>query len=74
MSEKKPINYEKLGITIININSFKGTIPPYHDLIIFEKGDPESGLMLNSFAEVGLFDHEFKNPTYGLSYWGVDKK
>jgi len=56
-----------MNITVIDIDTFTGSIPAYSDLIIFEQGQPELALALNGFDEVGLFDHQFANPTYGFT-------
>tara|TARA_R110000751_G_scaffold183711_2_gene290336 strand:- start:300 stop:569 length:270 start_codon:yes stop_codon:yes gene_type:complete len=54
---------DKMICTDIDINTFKGSIDG--DLVIYEKGgDPEEGLVLYGFDEVGLFDNEFKAPQY----------
>ena len=55
-----------MEITIIDINTFSGAIPTGKDLVVFEKGNPNSALVLYGFDEVGMFDSEFKNPTYGF--------
>jgi len=54
-------------ITTININTFTGSIPTGHDLVVFEKNNPSSALVLYGFDEVGMFDLQFKNPTYGFA-------
>lgn len=52
---------------VIDIESWTGTIPPNHDLVIHERdGDPDDGYVLYGFDEVGLFDHEFNNPVYSI--------
>ena len=57
-----------MNIEVIeNINTFTGTIPMGEDLVVFEKGDPESALVLYGFDEIGMFDSDFKNPTYGFT-------
>ena len=43
-----------------------GTIPAGEDLVVFEAGDTESALVLYGFDEIGMFDSDFKNPTYGF--------
>ena len=52
---------------IENINTFTGMIPPGEDLVVFEAGDTESALVLYGFDEIGMFDSDFKNPTYGFT-------
>ena len=56
--------------TVIDINTYKGTIPEGHDLVIFERDGEtyfeKNVTVLYGFDEVGLFDHEFKNPTYAF--------
>ena len=42
-------------------------IPPGEDLVVFEKGDTESALVLYGFDEIGMFDSDFTNPTYGFT-------
>jgi len=42
-------------------------IPPGEDLVVFEAGDTESALVLYGFDEIGMFDSDFKNPTYGFT-------
>ena len=50
---------------IKDIESFEGVIPFGSDLVIFERDEPtSSGLVLYGFDEVGLFDHNFRNPQY----------
>ena len=57
-----------MNIEVIeNINTFTGMIPPGEDLVVFEKGDTESALVLYGFDEIGMFDSDFKNPTYGFT-------
>ena len=57
-----------MNIEVIeNINAFVGTIPVGEDLVVFEKGDPESALVLYGFDEIGMFDSDFTNPTYGFT-------
>ena len=64
-------------ITIIpNIDTFTGSIPEGADLVVFEKGKStpqgkmlsvsENALILYGFDEVGMYDSDFKNPTYGF--------
>jgi hypothetical protein len=55
-------------VIIPDINKYTGDIPSGSDLMIFEKGNPEGedALILYGFDEIGMFDHEFKNPTYGF--------
>jgi hypothetical protein len=36
--------------------------------VIFEKGDESSVIILFGYKDVGMMDHEFNNPTYGISY------
>tara|TARA_R100001244_G_C5104052_1_gene119547 strand:+ start:229 stop:495 length:267 start_codon:yes stop_codon:yes gene_type:complete len=43
-------------------------LPPNADLVIFEEGDESSAIILFGFKDVGMMDHEFNNPTYGISY------
>lgn len=51
----------------ININKYKGVIPYNMDLVIAEKGNEiKTAIVLYGFDEVGLFDHNFKNPVYGF--------
>ena len=51
----------------ININTYKGIIPYDMDLVIAEKGNEiKTAIVLYGFDEVGLFDHNFKNPVYGF--------
>ena len=52
---------------IENIDTFTGMIPPGEDLVVFEAGDTESALVLYGFDEIGMFDSDFKNPTYGFT-------
>ena len=52
---------------IENIDTFRGTIPPGEDLVVFEAGNTESALVLYGFDEIGMFDSDFKNPTYGFT-------
>ncbi len=57
-----------MNIEVIeNINTFTGTIPMGEDLVVFEKGDPESAWGLYGFDEFGMFDSDFTNPTYGFT-------
>ena len=57
-----------MNIEVIeNINTFTGMIPPGEDLVVFEAGDTESALVLYGFDEIGMFDSDFKNPTYGFT-------
>jgi len=57
-----------MNIKVIeNINTFAGTIPVGENLVVFEKGDPESALVLYGFDEIGMFDSDFSNPTYGFT-------
>ncbi len=37
------------------------------ELVIFELGNEGTALVLYGYDEVGLFDHEFTVPTYGIS-------
>ena len=60
----------KLDITEINIDTFQGRIPSGHDLVIFEKGDPDSALTLYGFDEVNDFNGEFITPVYGFAKIG----
>ena len=62
-----------MTIKKINIETFEGNIPMGYDLVIFE--EKESDLIMNpkstarilyGFNEVGLYDSEFTNPTYGF--------
>ena len=57
-------------MTIIDINKFKGIIPVNHDLVIFERDGAthfdKNVTVLYGFDEIGLFDHEYKNPTYAF--------
>ena len=52
---------------IENINTFVGTIPAGEDLVVFEKGIPGTALVLYGFNEIGMFDSDFKHPTYGFT-------
>lgn len=54
------------GLTEIDLPTFEGCIPPRTDLVIFEKGDPDTALVLYGFDEVDLFTQQFKNPAYGF--------
>ena len=54
----------------INIGLWDGPIPLGHTFVIHERGgDPDDGLVLYDFSEVGLFDHEFNKPTYSFVRW-----
>ena len=65
-----PLMFETKTVDI-NINTYRGLIQG--DLIVYEKGgDPEEGLVLYGFDEVGLFDHEFKNPQYAFTTDDLD--
>lgn len=55
------------NITTIDIKTFNGSIPTGKDLVVFEKNNPASALVLYGFDEVGMFDHQFKNPIYGFA-------
>jgi len=66
------MNDKQQGITIIDdINSFKGTIPPYNDLIVFEYGKPQTAITLNGFDEIGMFEKQFKRPAYAFLDWRI---
>tara|TARA_B100000902_G_C27246491_1_gene882919 strand:- start:675 stop:884 length:210 start_codon:yes stop_codon:yes gene_type:complete len=55
----------------INIDTYQGVIQG--DLIVYEKGEnPDEGLVLYGFDEVGLFDHEFKKPQYAFTTDDLD--
>lgn len=56
-----------MSIEIINIKTFTGSIPTNSELVVFEKNNPNSALVLYGFDEIGMFDSEFKQPTYGFS-------
>ena len=49
---------------IENINEFLGRVPVGHDLVVMEKGDLDSALVLMGFDEIGMFDNMFKKPVY----------
>jgi hypothetical protein len=55
-NRKKEINM-KTEIIEVNLNAFKGTIPPGFDLVEYERGtDPlHDGYCLHGFHEVGMF-------------------
>lgn len=53
-------------IEIENITEFEGGIPANHDLVIMERGIPESALVLCGVGEVCLFDDDFKDPIYAF--------
>ena len=53
-------------IEIPDIVAFEGTIPPYYDLIVYEKGDVDTAMTLLGFDEIGEFDEQFTSPCYGL--------
>jgi len=53
-------------IKLINIQTAT-EIPTGHDLVVLEKGDPDSALVLYGFDEVGIFDSQFTNPVYGFA-------
>lgn len=57
---------EKPTFIPIDINAEKLEIPSGYDLVITEKGNLERAAILYGFHEIGLFDHEFKNPQYGF--------
>jgi hypothetical protein len=61
------ITMNNATITIININTFSGSIPTGHDLVVFEEGNPNSALVLYGFDEVGMFDSALNNPIYGFA-------
>ena len=49
----------------IDIDSYEGHI--VGELVVAEKGNElQSAIVLYGWDEVGLFDHEFKNPVYGF--------
>ena len=61
----------------IDINEYKGSIPNGFDLVAYEDGQEEflgseefvpniKQLVLYSFDEVGLFDHQFANIKYAF--------
>jgi len=52
----------------INPDTFRGRIPKGADLCVWEKGKPDTALILYGFDEMGLFDAEFSNPVYGFIY------
>jgi len=52
--------------TKINPNTYEGVIPSGCDLVVTENGDINSALTLYGWDEVGMFDSEFTNPTYGF--------
>ncbi len=56
-----------MDIEIINIKTFSGSIPTGKDLVVFEKGNPDSALVLYGFDEVGMFDSQLKHPVYGFA-------
>ena len=53
-------------IPIEDIYKFKGSIPAYHDLVIYEEGSnpEENGFFLTGFDEIDLFRAQFKKPIY----------
>ena len=52
-------------ITNIDINTFNGSIPPAHDLVVYEKGgEALDGFTLYGFDEVGMFEGDFLVPQY----------
>ena len=51
---------------IENINEFLGRVPVGHDLVVMEKGDLDSALVLMGFDEIGMFDNMFKKPVYAF--------
>lgn len=51
----------------IDIDNWEEDFPEGHDLVVHERGtDPEDGLVLYGFDEIGLFDHAFKKPAYSF--------
>jgi hypothetical protein len=51
----------------VDIDNWEGTFPARHDLVIHERGEnPEDGMVLYGFDEIGLFDHEFSKPAYSF--------
>lgn len=56
------------GVTVIDIDTFEGMIPPGQDLVVFDgSGDSDDVYILYGFDEVGMFDSEFTMPLYGFS-------
>ncbi len=59
-------------ILIENINEFVGSIPAGHEMLVFEKGDPSTAMVIYGFDEVGEFDDMFTNPQYGFrDFWEI---
>ena len=52
--------------TEIDIDSYDGLIPEGTDLVVMEKGQIESSLILYGFDEVGVFDSDFTTPVYAF--------
>ena len=49
----------------IDIATFTGEWPRGKELVVYEKGgDPDDGVVLYGFDEVGEFDGRFQNPQY----------
>ncbi len=55
-------------IIVIDIDTFRGSIPAGHDLVIAEAGDRRgrTAIVLYGFDEVGMFDADFQNPVYAF--------
>ena len=48
-----------------NPNTFEGIVPTGYDIVVYEKNeDPNDGLVLYGFDELGMFEEEFNSPCY----------
>lgn len=55
-----------MNFTQIDPDSYEGVIPTGTELVVMEKGDLDTALILFGFDEIGMFDSEFTNPIYGF--------
>ena len=56
--------------TQINPDTYEGEIPSGTELVVMEKGDFNTALILFGFDEIGMFDSKFTTPIYGFMSLG----
>lgn len=59
-----------MNFTQIDPDSYEGVIPTGTELVVMEKGDLDTALILFGFDEIGMFDSKFTNPIYGFMSLG----
>ena len=55
--------------TQTGVETFEGQVPAGSDLVVMQRGDEDSAMVLYGFDEIGEFEEKITDPVYGFFKW-----